>query len=586
MGQGGVVAEARRQNPSIDPGRVLQEHLSRGVTGCLSLRTRKEVERRVYLMQGEILAAHGPDDPRAVLRRLVNNGAITESQSDKLLRRVTAGEGLDELLFGQIPDELLLDVLAMRFRQNLLEFLMADGEPAFEAMDAVFVDNIQVGHDTRALVEQLLGRAERIRPLRSRTPGARVLPGPGGPSTMDQARLLDQVGSGLLLSELIEHSPLEEGETLDLVASMIGGGGLRLDGLYPASEDEPTELGADSLLPVDEDALDSVPPADLEPLELSTVHQLDAATLEVSAELTELEDLAPEALAELPAEAPTDPPHGDEDLELEYDDATQSELDVAPTQHERAEQAAQETERLEGEALLRAELEAELAGDAGGGGGGGEQVVRPPGFDFDLPDSDELAMFEDQDFYRGRGEGGYSTERHNLDRVELVRAPEEDADLHEEGPIAVEDDSVLSPEERRRARTTNFSAPRMDEDEAQVKADLVNVALHELAEAYVEGNGPGSGKVFVQLLLEGAPAQFKPLLQGLEPDAEGRIPVAPLVRNLMARPEAERRQLFQRAASDLFERALTLAYDDLDEELADKVAEHVLEIERRLEKMA
>lgn len=551
------MTEARRQNQSHDPGRVLDEHLSQGVTGCLSLRTRENAERRVYLMQGEILAAHGPDDQRAVLRRLVNNGAITESQSERLLERVAAGDGLDELLFGQVPDELLLDVLGMRFRQNLLDFEMGYGEPVFEPMEAVFVDNIQVGHDTRALLDVITGRCERIRTLLARQRGTRVLPGQGRPGSLDQARLLDLVGTGLFASELVALSPFEEGETLDLLIAMLELGVVSFEGHFPIDEEEPAELGDEALDLIDED-VNSVPPADLVPFELSPTQIVDQATLEVSAELTEMEEVAPEALAEFTEESAA----------------------------QEAERVEHDTARLEHEAALRAELEADLAGSDAVGFAGGEHAVRPPGFDFDLPDSEEMAMFEDQDFYRGRGDGGYVTDRHNLDRVELVDAIDEVPETGEEPPIAVEDDSVLSPEERRRARTTHFSAPLMDEDEARAKSELVNLALHELARSYDEGSGPGSGKVFVQLLLEGTPAQFKPLFQGLEPDSDGRVAVAPVVRNLMSRPEAERRQLFQRAASDLFERALTLAYDDLDEELAEQVAEQVLEIERRLEKMS
>src|SRR5262245_51827080 len=79
-----------------DAIQALQECLSRGLTGCLS--NRNAAAYRVYVMQGDILAAHGPDDGIWIVRRLVNNGAITEGQGRQVIFYLGQGYRLEELL--------------------------------------------------------------------------------------------------------------------------------------------------------------------------------------------------------------------------------------------------------------------------------------------------------------------------------------------------------------------------------------------------------------------------------------------------------------------------------------------------------
>ena len=144
---------------------ILRSALQRGVTGRLYQANRHLPSREVYVMQGEILAAHGPDDGPWIVRRLVNSGALTERQGKAFIRRLTRGIPFEELILGHVPDGLLEQLMVGRFRQNLLDFLSSPPPIEFKAMDTMFVPNLQSGHDTHQTLQQIVELRQRIGPL-------------------------------------------------------------------------------------------------------------------------------------------------------------------------------------------------------------------------------------------------------------------------------------------------------------------------------------------------------------------------------------------------------------------------------------
>ena len=180
-------------------------------------------------MQGQILAAHGPDDGPWVVRRLVNTGALTERQGKAFIRRLTRGTPFDELILGHVPDSLLETLLAGRFRQNLLDFLSTPPPIQFQPMDTLFVPNLQPGHDTRALLTAIVRLRERIGPLMRHRGPLTLRPGPSMPASRDEARLVDLCDPPLALRDLLTFSPFETGETLDHVMRLLESGALVSD---------------------------------------------------------------------------------------------------------------------------------------------------------------------------------------------------------------------------------------------------------------------------------------------------------------------------------------------------------------------
>lgn len=519
-------------------------------------------------MQGDVLASHGPDDARWVVRRLVNNGALTETQGEEYTRLLAEGERLDELLFGHVPDELLLDLLAARFRQSLLDFLCVHALPTFEPMDAVFVDNIQVGHDTASLLEDLEGRRERTRGLRARMATITIRPGRGRPKRLEEARLLDLCDGPIRLVDLLHSSPMEQGETLDLLHEMIGLGLVVADGFFPADDDEPTEMSSpDSVEEILPDS--ALEPADAWPEEEEESASLTPPPVIHEDWATPIVDEDAAATLEVDVEEEQDEAH-DEATVQERDSGLGELLSSAGSADDAARHEAEEAHRAE----MERELEAELSE------GADARPVVPPGFDYDVSDDVDLTLFDDVDRVIGRGEGAYTSGIKDVVELGPRRAAPPPAD--DDGVIEALGIDVLSDSERAGVRSLNFGAPPLEEEDVVAALEIVNCALHEIARTVDEQKGPGAGRAFVQLLMEGTPGEFNALFRGVDARKDGGLVVEGVLRNLRERPRAEHRQLIQRGLEDLMDRALTLSCEELDDDIADELAESVLGFQRQL----
>lgn len=211
---------------------VLRDYLARGQTGRLQRphrASRGPGGLHVFVMAGEILAAHGPDDGIWIVRRLVNGGALTERLGRAFTRALERGQPFEELLVSKIPGRVLSAMMEGRFRQNLLDFVTGTSAVRFEPMDTIFVANLQHGHDSLALLRAITNRRDRIAPLAARRSPLTLRPGPSMPATQVEARLLDFCDPASSLQRLLTFSPYEPGDTLDAVVSMLGAGTLVSD---------------------------------------------------------------------------------------------------------------------------------------------------------------------------------------------------------------------------------------------------------------------------------------------------------------------------------------------------------------------
>lgn len=180
-------------------------------------------------------------------------------------------------------------------------------------------------------------------------------------------------------------------------------------------------------------------------------------------------------------------------------------------------------------------------------------------------DDDELEFFSDHDYERGSADdGAFSTEQHNLDRVEVITP----------GPVDVTETEDAAP--------VRFSAPVLSPDEAIGKIAVTNDVLAAVVRAFDATEGTGRGNAVVQLLVDGSPSRYAALLQDVQVDAEGRIPEAAVLANLQERPPSEHRQLINETLVDIIERALSSAADELPDETFDLVLEKVAGYRQRL----
>lgn len=216
-----------------DVSEVLLRALDDGVTGALLGYTPTGERCTAYTMGGDLLAVQAADDDLALLRRLVNAGHLKARDAGAIEEEVEAGGSAAPLLFERVPEGIVSAALFERFRENLFRFLGGRGPLAFEPMDAVFVDNIQVGHDSRALIEEL-EEARAILARESLAPGTVLFAGSATVTTEEQIRLMALAEMGTTMAELLELSPYEAARTRMLVRTMLSEGTLEIRRPAPA----------------------------------------------------------------------------------------------------------------------------------------------------------------------------------------------------------------------------------------------------------------------------------------------------------------------------------------------------------------
>lgn len=497
----------------------LRESLNKGLTGCLSNHDGDPF--RVFLMQGDILAAHGPDDGIWIVRRLVNNGAITEGQGRQVIFYLGQGYRLEELLLDQVPDQLFLDLLGERFRQNLLDFSFLKGPLHFEKMDAIFVDNIQVGHDSLALLDEVEALRARIAPLRRRIDAARLRPGTSRPRSRREARLLDLCQGTTRLEDLLVTSPYEEGPTLDLIQHMLEHGALE----DPAPAPAPAP----------------VPPPPAPPM-MSETESYDSVLPDSHTSAFDDWDDYSDLRRKQAPETATAPPQPEPEEEEEADDPFFS-----------------------------------ISSDTA--------AHNPLGYDAEEFEDAGMGFFEDNDYLRGGGQGQFTVSKDLLDRVDLStplvesKTPEDRAlgEMIELGDAENMDDS-----ERAAAHSLSFGPPPIEVMEQRRKVSVCNEVLVELTSALDGTHGSGTGRAFIQLLLDGTPHQYAILFMGVDIDGAGRVDIDQVVRNLAKRPASERRRVLNLGALDLINRALSAGAEELDDDSMDTLLERIAGYQMRI----
>jgi hypothetical protein len=519
---------AKRGQKRADAISAVLEQLDGRETGCLPAESDVGTFR-LYLMGGELLAAHAPDDGAAILRRLINNGALTEAMGGQIL--LEAGDrSVIDFVAGKVPDDLLYDTLSARFRQNVIDFLGL-GPGDFEPMEAVFVDNIQVGHDSRALLDELEDLRRRIAPLQLAAAELLVTPGAWVPATQDEARLLDLCGQSAPLSELLDLSPWEPFHTLRLLADMMAAGTVVSRPLPPAPRD--ADAPTEELTPTEELAEDT----------------LDVWLDEAGGKRRRRKKRRSQAVSP-PDDVPSATPAG-VDLDAETPTVPQPPL-PPPSQEDTSDEPSE---------AIRFHKDVERAMDL----------------------DDEMSMFADHDQTRGAGsdDGAFSGEV--LDRVELGdRAVEHDPTPTNDEVIEVGEAEDVDPSQPVSTVSLSFTGPDLGLSDTTNKIAVCNEVLGEVAQAMDRTKGPGAGRACIQLLVDGTPHEFAPLFLGIEVDLNGAVDVQRVMKNLGKRPQAEHRRLVNRGVRDLIERALSSTFEELGDEAVEEVMAHIAGYEKRL----
>lgn len=589
--------------PPID---VLREVLASSVVGRLALGPPRPVQ--IYCMHGAVMAAHAPDDGTWVVRRLVNHGALTARQGEAFVRSVEQGRSPEDLLLGHVPDRLFHQVLRARFEENLLPLFQTDASCQFSPMDALFVRNIQVHHDTAVLLTTVARRAERTAALSARADTLTLRPGPSMPASRQEARLRDLCEPSRTLASLLVHSPTEPGVTLEQVQTLLETGTLvSEEGISAPAPPPPRPIrpqrrpardyGVEDLFSLDEtpSPAPAVPPRATEPEDAAPPHRepeptpppapgagLDESWSLQGGEVVSLMpvEVLPPAASE-PAARDTETPTAPDapDAPAQEDDPTE---DVSPDPEAGGRAALSDDEAARFESSLQPApaaaaffAEQEDDGDALFEVGLDDAPAAAAFYEDQTEEdaSDDLSMFADQDDYRGGGQGQFTLGTELLDVVDLS-----ESGLHQQRALAQEGDSDDEPEEVLEAFgaedtelteddkvvSLRFGAPRLGDEELYNKLEVCNDVLAAVARS-LERSRAGSGLSAVQLLLDATPSSFAGLFAGLKVRSDGTFDLDAAAENLGRRPDAQRRTLLSRGSMDLVERALSFAAENLSD---------------------
>jgi hypothetical protein len=182
---------------------------------------------------------------------------------------------------------------------------------------------------------------------------------------------------------------------------------------------------------------------------------------------------------------------------------------------------------------------------------------------------DDMEAFADHDERGGtEAQGKFSTDAHNLDRVEVADTT----------PVAAPVEEI----EAEAAPQANFGAPTLTDADAQSKLAVANDVLVQISGAFDDEQGPGAGRAAIQLLVDGSAGRFVGLLVDVQADEEGHLDERQILRNLRERPTTEHRRLLNEGFADLIERALSMAADELDGDTVDAMLERVAGYRHRI----
>jgi hypothetical protein len=208
-----------RENPATI---ALLEHIEAKATGTLGIGA-PQYARSVHILRGHLIAATAFDDPHRITQVLRVRGLLSPKQAAALQTRASDGEAifgdLLELAGGPVFDGILRD----RFYQNLCDVLSSDEPPHFTPRRGIFVDNIQMGHDTLTLVGTACNDCDTASLIDL---DARIVRGPSDPGTGPaQALLVARLDERpKRVRELIDGSPFEPIRARLLIAELLRDG--------------------------------------------------------------------------------------------------------------------------------------------------------------------------------------------------------------------------------------------------------------------------------------------------------------------------------------------------------------------------
>ncbi len=205
---------------------VIRSRMAHGDTGCCSVHVPGRGTCRVFVMEGEVIAAQHDRDADAVLNRLVARGRLNADAATKI-RDASNTQTIDFQSLSSLGEEgLIARLMSGRFRDNLIFHLFDAGRFTFASMDSVRVPFLQMGHDSAGLLRELEMVHQRVQPWMDIQKERVLTWGHHSPASPQQRHIQALCSAGLRLDVLVRASPFFPAQTLVLVSQMVDAGSL------------------------------------------------------------------------------------------------------------------------------------------------------------------------------------------------------------------------------------------------------------------------------------------------------------------------------------------------------------------------
>lgn len=510
-------------------------------TGRLSV---KEQDQTVdlYLLDGNLIASQASDDAWRLVDELVGAGHLPEARAEHfrnltpealaVLRKV-GSDPVVSLVAKSVPEEILDRALEYRLEDNVSRFIRCPLTPTFQPGALPWVDNIQIGLPTFDRIVRVSGMSPPQ--LHGLLPQDDMKDEEVFDSGIfDLTDLRESLGLAPQDDDIEEIDDLEEMVSEEVVATPAS----------PSDEAPPTQdlstNGVEEAFSVDPDTETTEVDHDSSMFANPFTDQAPPPSSDHASpeqEDTETEPLSPSATWTEPA---TDP-WGDAFEDEPRTDEVAREGSTHPSVPPQPQGAAPPAPRIEAaspDTAAPAPIPAEPT----------VPVYAPRRSSRGTSDDLEAFAGEGDDGRGGGADGVFVSESEHLDTVDLEAA------------------------QRAHRLTPTLGAPTLGDEEAEHKILVTNEVLGLIASCF-EQERRGQGAAIVQILVDGRPREYGPLLHDIAVRRNGTLPPQPLIANLRARPEAEQRRLIHDGLLDLLDRALDRAAEELEEEQFDHVLE-------------
>ena len=204
----------------------LQKYLEDQSTGCLEGADSMGIPVRVYFMDGNLVAAHAGDDAHSLLRTLQHRKWLSTADTEQLKDLITESDSIYDAIMEVNNEPQVREVFYERFRENLCRILATDAPLKFEDTESFFLPNIQLSHDSKALLEDCYATVERTESLRRSRQSDVHVRGTRPPLSGAERTLVELFEESLPLLEAVRRSPYESFQTWDLLVDLVDRGAL------------------------------------------------------------------------------------------------------------------------------------------------------------------------------------------------------------------------------------------------------------------------------------------------------------------------------------------------------------------------